>query len=143
MQDLQNLQIKLLYEQYNWTPDQIGSLLSLSPSIIRLTIEEQAYKQNQLVVSQEQTQQSIERLKADEVNKQQHIVPIMAAIEISLFAKIMEMTKACESPSEVAHVVKAYKSLTQDAVVNAVIREEKTAGGKQPTIAVQIINEVA
>lgn len=143
MLDLQNLQIKLLYEQYSWTPEQIGSLLSLSPSIIRLTIEEQNYQQNQLIVSQEQTQQSIERLKADEVNKQQHIVPIMAAIEISLFAKIMEMTKACDSPGEVAQIVKAYKSLTQDAVVNAVIREEKTVGSKQPTIAVQIINEVA
>ena len=143
MLDLQNLQIKLLYEQYNWTPDQIGSLLSLSPSIIRLTVEEQGYTQRQLTISQEEAQKGIERLKAEEVAKQQHIVPIMATIEISLFAKVMEMTKACESPAELAHVVKAYKSLTQDAVVNAVIREEKVQGGKSPTIAVQIINEVA
>lgn len=139
---MQNLQIKLLYEQYGWPAERIAELLGMSPSTIRLIIEEQQFVQLLAVRSVAETQTEIEALKSTEVSKQQHLTPVMTAIELSLFGKIMEISKECETPHDLANVVKAYKMLTQDAIVNAVVREEK-ASGKAPTIAVQIINEVA
>lgn len=139
---MQNLQIKFLYEQYGWSIDQISALLNLSPCVVRLTIEEEHLEQKQVKKTQEDTQQDIETLKSDEVIKQQHLMPLMTVIELSLFAKVMEAVNECNTPSDIVHMIKAYKLLTQDAIVNAVIREEKSSG-RGPAIAVQIINEVA
>lgn len=136
-----NLQIKLLYEQYGWTAEQIGSLLRISPSVVRLTIEQEQYTQNAVVKTQADTQADIDQLKSVEVTKQQQLTPVMAAIELSLYAKIMDIINDCDTPSDVAHVVKAYKTLVQDTVVNTIVRDEKS-NSKAPTVAVQIINEV-
>ena len=139
---MKDLQIQLLYEQYNWSVERIAELLSTTAAVVQYTIDQKGYTQNQLTKTTEQTQVDIEGLKGVEVAKQQLVTPLITTVELSLFQKIMEKIEDCESPNEVAILVKAFKMLTQDAIVNAVVREEK-ANGKGPAIAVQIINEVA
>ena len=139
---MQDLQIKLLYEQYGWTPEQIGSLLNVSPSIIRITIEDNKFEAAKLPATQEETLAGIEAIKSGEVARQRQLTPIMATIELSLFQKIMDTIGICDSPSDIAQVVKAYKTLTQESIINTVVQDEKSSG-RGPAIAVQIINEVA
>ena len=138
---MRDLQIQMLYEQYGWKPEQIGNFLAMSPATVRLIIEQHGFSQSQVTVTTEATQLGIEELRGVEVSKQKQLTPIITTIELSLLQKTMDMIPNCDCPNDLANLIKAFKTLTQDSIINTVVREEKS-NGKGPAIAVQIINEV-
>ena len=148
-----DLQIRLLYCQYGWNIKDIGKLLDIPESAVRMHIEQHkldrpngkhnndvevlpATTDSALPFDSQQTPlppalAGIQDIKEKEVVKQQHLAPIIATIELSLLGKLHEAAKTVDAgnTNQLASIVNTFKRLTQDAVINTVVKSEKDSGG--------------
>lgn len=145
------LQIELLYCQYGWDIPKIAALLQVGESVVRIAVEAKSLMKREtetsqigtlaLVTKQQEASSGMVSLKADEVTKQQQLAPMMAAIEITLLQKIMDTALKVKDPETLATVVNAYKKLTQNAVINAVVQDETKSGAATPSVMVNVVNK--
>lgn len=142
------LQIEMLYCQYGWDIPKIAAILQVNESVVRVAVEakklikrdvEEPTDAVTLITKQQEASFGTVSLKADEVTKQQQLAPMMAAIEITLLQKAMDMALKVRDPDTLTQVVNAYKKLTQNAVINTVVQEE-TKNNAAPSVMVNVVN---
>ena len=139
------MQVKLLYCEYGWSVAKIAATLNVLESVVRVAISAGDLKQKDpslpVVVedAQEEYSDDVQSIKINEVKKQQQLAPLYAVAEISLLSRIMEQASQPNLPPDVVKsLVDSFKKLTQDSVINAVVRDEKK-DGNGPQVAVQIL----
>ncbi len=147
-----DMQIQVLYSTYGWEASKIAAQLNIATAVVEYSI-----KHNQLVQAPSQTedtdvqvmdqlqchinQQAIKaKLQSNELAKQQQIAPYLALTELNLLQRIAEASQKVSHPDDIGTLVSAFKKLTQDSVINAIVTEEKTKGAQAPQVAVQVIN---
>lgn len=156
-----DLKIKMLKNTYGYTNQQISELLEIPLSAVRIGVEseyEEEVPQATLVpadnaITPELVGQEcedgesgyatgIEALKAGEVSKQQETAPIMAMIELSLLERLKHTIECSEyiTPEQLCTLVDAFKKLTKDSVVNAVVKQEKSnVNAGAPQVVLQVM----
>ena len=140
------LQVKILYCQYGWDIPKIAATLKVSEAVVRIAIDAAKLTKSSTEIAlvtpeaQQQYTDTLLKLKAGEVTKQEQLAPLLAVVEIGLIQRIMEqVVNPNLQPDQIKILVDSYKKLTQDAVINAVVQDEKKNQGGGPQVAVQIL----
>ena len=135
------MQMKLLYCEYGWVVPKIAATLSCPESAVRLMIDQNKWIQKDLPATTDMAANDVlATIKSGEISKQQELAPFLAVIEVTLLNKVLEAARAVDDPATLKVVIDSFKKLTQDAVINTIVENEKNGGGTAPTLAVQIIN---
>lgn len=150
---MEKLQIKLLYAYYGWSVNDIARLLDTYPAVVSKYIEEmkldkQSHLQetvdvttpNPVAIADSEYTNGVRSLKTREVEKQLELAPIIATIELSLLQKVMEAAQAVdpENVTQLALIVKTFKTLTSDSIMTTLVKSDKEAGTAiAPQVAIQ------
>jgi len=148
-----DLQIRILYCTYKWSIQEIAKLLEIPRSAVLQSISTQDLIQSEenlpsppmvsatnapvpaTLLPQEGMDASDEHFSNNtisalmdvETSKQREIAPIISVIEILLLDKVMRAAKALdpEDVREMGDIVTTFKKLTQDAIINNVVKVTK------------------
>ena len=148
---MDHIQIELLFCQYGWPISRIADVTGLPQTYITKVVEENKWSKGvavtngdvQVIDGEDAQATAIKDLQGKEVAKQASLAPLVAVTEIALLSKLAETINYIEPDGEDAHIkiqnlVRAFKSLQQDSVVNKIIEETNT----NPGIAVQVVTHI-
>ena len=140
------MQIEILYCNFGETIKSIAEKLEVPEGQVsqHIKVAGLAQRENMAIldpktaqVLQEQALDTAD-LKKAEIAKQKYLAPQFAITEIALLNRIAEAAVTTKDPCGILTLVSAYKKLTQDAIINSVVNDEKGKTGA-PAVAVQIL----
>jgi len=145
-----DMQVKMLYCEYGWDIPKIAATLRQSESLINVSVKHQGLTKKEvdtntpalldIITQQTKISETTINLKAEELIKQAQLAPILAVIEVTLLQKILNEAIMANDTATISELVRSFKKLTQDAVINTVVKDENQNAGK-PTVAVQVVNK--
>lgn len=142
------LQIQLLVQQYGWTATQVAHAIGRPETYVRQVMEEHGWESvsvTDIVISADDTEKTVERIRGQEVQKQSVTAPLQALAEITLLGKINACLAEIDindpsSPRALGDLAKAFATLKQNTITAQVSEQEN---GKNAAVQVQVINQIS
>lgn len=157
---MDNEQIKLLFINYEYAPEQIAELLGKPVSYVTKVLEEEqliTHKEEQqsisLMVNEEAIaehskflQYNVQQLQVKEIKKQAAVAPLTAVTEILLISKIKTLAAnidelAPDAANQLSQLAKAFTTITQRHVTTTMATDQSQNDNK-PAIAIQVVTQI-